>query len=73
MKNLKAFETKLNKATALYDELKEQDLSLDVHLKKFKEAKKLITECRAFLEQAEMEIMKLVEEDKGYGEEDFDG
>ena len=63
MKRLKEFEKKMDKVSELYSELKNQELSLDDHLKKFKEAKKMIAACRSFLEEAEIEVNQIISED----------
>lgn len=68
----KNFETALNTLETLADELENGDLSLDVSLKKFDEAIKLVDFCNNKLAEARATVAVLLEKNDGTVEEPFE-
>lgn len=58
-----SFEESLERLENLVGELEEGELPLDEAIERFEKGLKLVKDCRARLEQAELKVKKLMEEE----------
>ena len=70
----KTFESSMQNLEEIVGDLENGELPLDNSIKRYEQGVKLLRECYAFLEKAEMKIRKLVKQQDGtFALEEFEG